>query len=573
MWRRYMRLYQGQYIRLAMAVLIAALQSLLVLPAAWLVARVFDQSIPNRDFNGILTAAAALAVLNLLSAGLTLWNRQITLLSTKIVTREIRSELLRKLYTFSRAFYDRSDLSRLHSTIVQDSERIDVMSNVLVGQVLPAIFTSTVITFVLLYLSAGLAISLMLVAPLIVLVNRWFRPRLRASINRFRQSFDSFSSGVLFVVDTIDLARVQSAEQFEVRRQAETLEDLRVESGRMSLFQSAYTLAQMNMTVIGSIVILIGGGYAVANEAMTIGELMSFYVVVGLLRTQVSTITGAFPNVVLGEQALRSLDELLQREDASEYSGHERIEATGDFELSDVSFDYGGDPVLRKADLKLQPGRHVAVVGPNGSGKSTLIHLLCGFYRPKRGVVLANGRKYDVLDLPQLRRYMAVVQQEPRLFSGSILENLTYGLEKPDWGWVRESCRLATALEVIESLSDGFDTQVGDKGVRLSGGQRQRIAIARALYRRPKLLILDEPTNHLDVESISRFLDNLKQAENSPAALIVSHDYRVVRQADEVYRLQAGVLARLGEEELLRWMSLTQDRSSAAGIRREEVAS
>jgi ABC-type bacteriocin/lantibiotic exporter with double-glycine peptidase domain len=561
MWRRYIKLYRGQYTWLVVAVFIAAIQSVLVLPVAWLVAGVFDSSIPNRKFHELLGTAAALLALNLLNAGLTLWNRQITLHSTKIVTRELRSALLHKIYAFSRAFYDRSDRSRLHSTIVQDSERIDVMSNALVSQILPAIFTAAVIAFVLLYLSAKLAVTLVLVAPLVLFVNRWFRPRLEASISRFRQSFDSFSSGVLFVVDTVDLARVQSAERMEVQRQAETLEELRVHSGRMSLLQSAYGLAQTNVSTIGSIVILIGGGIAVANGVMTIGALMSFYVVVGLLRSQVTTVTGAFPQIVLGAQALRSLDDLLQCEDVSEYRGHERIEATGDFELSDVAFDYGGEPVLRNADLRLQPGRQVAIIGPNGSGKSTLIHLLCGFYRPKRGTVRANGCPYDILDLPDVRRSLAVVQQEPRLFSGSILENITYGSDKPNWTRVTEACRLATALEVIESLSDGYETQIGDKGVRLSGGQRQRIAIARALYRQPKLLILDEPTNHLDVESISRFLGNLKQVDNPPTALIVSHDYRIVSQADEVYGLEAGVLVRLGKQEFSRWMSLLQDCS------------
>src|SRR5690606_16420976 len=132
------------------------------------------------------------------------------------------------------------------------------------------------------------------------------------------------------------------------------------------------------------------------------------------------------------------------------------------------------------------------------------IHLLCGFYRPRKGGLFADNAPYDDLDISDLRRSMAVVQQEPTFFSGSILENIAYGADEPDIDRVREACRVATAQDFVEGLADGYRTQIGDKGVRLSGGQRQRLAIARALYRVPKLLILDEPTNHLDVESIGR---------------------------------------------------------------------
>jgi ABC-type bacteriocin/lantibiotic exporter with double-glycine peptidase domain len=168
---------------------------------------------------------------------------------------------------------------------------------------------------------------------------------------------------------------------------------------------------------------------------------------------------------------------------------------------------------------------------------------------------------------------MAVVQQEPTFFSGSILENIAYGADAPDIDRVREACRVATAQGFVEALTDGYHTQIGDKGVRLSGGQRQRLAIARALYRTPKLLILDEPTNHLDVDSISRFLENLKQEGAGPTTLIVSHDYRVVAQADQVYGLEAGRLCRLGDEEPAHWVKLIGDRGAASGKARAGDAS
>jgi ABC-type multidrug transport system fused ATPase/permease subunit len=218
MWLQYFQRYRGQYRWLAVGVVLSVLQSLLVLPAAWAVARVFDQVVPDRDFRQLITISAALLVLSATSSAIALCNRYVTLRATKIVTRGIREDLFRKLYSFSRNFYDKGDRSRLHSTIVQDSERVDVMSNALVAQMLPSLFTAVAITLVLLYLNSALAIVLIALLPLVFLTNRWFQPALKSSVDLFRKSFDSFSSGVLFVVDTIDLARVQSAEQSELNR-------------------------------------------------------------------------------------------------------------------------------------------------------------------------------------------------------------------------------------------------------------------------------------------------------------------------------------------------------------------
>lgn len=571
MWLQYFRRYRGQYRWLAVGLLLSVLQSLLVLPAAWAVAIVFDRVIPDADLERLITISAALLALSATSSALALCNRYVTLRSTKIVTRGLREDLFRKLYSFSRNFYDKGDRSRLHSTIVQDSERVDVMSNALVAQMMPSLFTSVAIGLVLLYLNWTLAIVLIALLPLVVLTNRWFQPALKSSADRFRRSFDSFSSGVLFVVDTIDLARVQSAEKSELARQDKSLEDLRIKSGHVSWLQTAYGLAQTNVSIMGSVAILAGGGYAVANGSMTLGELMSFYVVVGLLRSQVTSMAGATPQIVLGVQALKSLNLLLGHQDPHDYRGRSRISPTGDFELRNVCFDYEREPVLTDASLRLLPGQHVAIVGPNGSGKSTIIHLLCGFYRPRKGGLFADDAPYDDLDIAELRRSMAVVQQEPTFFSGSILENIAYGADAPDIDRVREACRAATAQDFVEGLSDGYHTQIGDKGVRLSGGQRQRLAIARALYRTPKLLILDEPTNHLDVESISLFLGNLKQHGAGPTALIVSHDYRVVAQADQVYGLEGGRLCRLRDEELAHWVKLIGDRGAPAAKPEQET--
>jgi ABC-type multidrug transport system fused ATPase/permease subunit len=176
-------------------------------------------------------------------------------------------------------------------------------------------------------------------------------------------------------------------------------------------------------------------------------------------------------------------------------------------------------------------------MGPNGSGKSTIVHLIMGFYRPREGRILADDDPYDELDIISLRKQIGIVLQDPVTFSGTIRENITYGNPDAAETEVEEACELAVALDFIKDLPQGFETPVGEGGVLLSGGQRQRIVIARALLRKPKLLILDEPTNHLDKPTMERLLDNLKKLKESPAIFLVTQDINIAREAQVVYYL------------------------------------
>jgi ABC-type bacteriocin/lantibiotic exporter with double-glycine peptidase domain len=196
--------------------------------------------------------------------------------------------------------------------------------------------------------------------------------------------------------------------------------------------------------------------------------------------------------------------------------------------------------VLRIVNLTLEPKESVALIGPNGAGKSTLTHLILGFYRPQTGRVFIDEYPLEELDVTHLRRQIGVVTQQPIIFSGTIWENITYGTPQLSKAQVIKSAQLATAHEFIELLPEGYNTLVGENGMALSGGQRQRIAIARALLRKPNLLILDEPTNHMDLESVERLMLNLKFLEGAPTILIISHDFKIARKAQRIYFLEDG---------------------------------
>lgn len=539
-WRYYGGFYRGRYVRLVSAILASIAQSFLQLPIVLLVRKAFDQAIPSRDFSALTCIGVSIIALYLASGGLSLYARYAVLQVTKLVIQRMRRELLQKMYAVSRAYYSEADLDILHTMAVQDTERVDIMSNALIAVLLPALLISVVLGAALVSLDWRMSLTLAAVVPPLVVVSRRMRRAVRKRTREFHRSFEAFSKGVAFVLETMDLTRFRSAEEWETQRQKQRLEELRLTSGRIAWLWSAYSLLNSTIFAISGVIVLVLGGRAVAVGRMTLGTLVSFSAAVALLRAHLYSISVSVPRVIEGSESLSTLHEFAQLRDSRPYSGTRRSPFGGRIRLAGVSFGYRDDTVLRDIDLIIEPGSAVALVGPNGAGKSTIAYLILGFYRPQSGQLYANGQPYDALDIMHLRRQIGVVSQDPIIFPGTVWENITYGVPDPSTAQVRRAAELSTADEFIAQLPKGYDTLVGERGVLLSGGQCQRIAVARALLGQPALLILDEPTNHLDERSIRRLIDNLSGLENGPAKLIISHDTQVTDVAERVYVLREG---------------------------------
>ena len=540
-WRYYARCYRAHRLPMAAAIVASLGQSMLVLPMVYLVQYAFDTIIPSHDKTKLILAGVAILGLTLLSGGIALWVRYTALKFTKIVIRDIRADLLLRLLGLSRSYYTATDRSLLHASIVQDTERVDVMSNSLINDVCPALLGSAALSCVMIYLNWRLFLVMISVAPLALLVNRTIGRRLKARGNVFRSAFDKFSKGVLAVVQTIDLTRVQTAEQMEMERQMHNVNHLRVSSGSMAWLDTAYAVTQNSLSSAASVLILIAGGLSILNGQMSVGQLLSFFVTARLLTGYVQGALASIRISILGNEALLTLHSLIQEGDPEPYTGANTPDFKGRIAFEGVHFHYKEAPVLQGADLEFPPGRTVAIVGPNGSGKTTIIYLLAGLYRPAKGRVLADNNPYDELDMRKLRARFGIVLQDPLFFTGSIRENITYGLPGATLNQVVDAARLAGAENFIADLPQGYDSPMGDNGVLLSGGQKQRIAIARALVRRPRLLILDEPTNHLDAEGVHTLMQTLRQLPQAPTIVLISHDEEVVKHSDIVYRLENGV--------------------------------
>jgi ABC-type multidrug transport system fused ATPase/permease subunit len=536
-WKYYISFYRKLSLPLVASVLISALQAGLVVPIILIIRYAFDTIIPSHDTRQIVTAGIILVALTIINIGITLLTRHLTLRTTKLVILELRNVLLNKCYQLPRSYYTRTDLSKLHSNIVQDTFRIDVMSNALVAQFLPSIVIVGCLICVLMFLNWMLFLVMMIIIPLLYLVRRLLKKSQASRVSAYHRSFENFSQGIMHILQKMDLTRAQSAEGFEINRQQQNFEQERKTGQSMAWLNAAHGLIQAGIGSISVILILVIGGMAVGKGTMSIGAFLSFFVAVSFLNGHLQTVFGTIPQILEGNESLNTLYDLICQDEILPYNGTKESLFTGGISLDSVSFGYKNELLLRNINLFIRPSSIVALMGLNGTGKSTIVHLIMGFYRPQEGRILADDQAYDNLDILSLRKKIGIVLQDPVTFSGTIRENIAYGNPDAEEKDIEKACELAVALDFIKELPDGFQTPVGEGGVLLSGGQRQRIVIARALLRKPKLLIFDEPTNHLDEPTIARLLDNLKKLEKSPAIFVVTQDSKFSRFANIMYFL------------------------------------
>lgn len=541
--RRLERLLRGSHAIAWASVAVASLQAVVLVPIALLIRHAFDDSIPGSDVSEITLIGAATLGLYLISAGLSLLARAIALRTTKRAMIDLRGDLLAKVYSLPRAWFDHRDTSAIHTTIVMDSERIDVMANALIGQLLPSAVVGFGLLIAMLVLNPLLFGLLALITPLLFICSAIVGRTVRRRVRRWRDEFESFDAQTLFALRSITLAKAHGADAAEVAARREQVDRLSRRGYEMAWMGSAYTLLNSTIMAIGGVIVLVLGGRAVANGSMSLGDLISFFALLALLRGQTPSLLSAVPAVITGMESLGRVEKLLDAEGAEPYQGRREVRLGERLEIRGVTFSYGGPPVLRDVTLGVEAGEQVVVVGPNGAGKSTLISLILGLYRPEEGVLTADGVPYDEIDMRVLRSSIGVVMQDPLVFTGSVRENIAFGTPGLDDEAVWRAAEVATAREFVERLPGGLDTAVGDEGVLLSGGQRQRLTIARALARRPTLLILDEPTTYMDAASATRLMENLRRLDPPPAILLVTHDPLISAHADRRLEIHDGRLA------------------------------
>ena len=552
--RRLIGMFKPVWPGVLVGVLLSAAWGLVLLPVPLLFQRIIDVRLPQRDLHGLVLDSFLLLGVYVAHLALLVGSKYIVLKTSKEVIMRLRSEVVLKLQQLSISFYDSEDLGLLHSRIVQDTEKVDVLCNFLVSVLLVSALQGLGAIILLGTLHGPLTLLLVVVAGAFWALQAYFKSRIKRKYSAWRDEFDSFSAKVQGLLHGIRLVRAFATEERETRDMTETAASLSHRGVEMVTYSAFFNGLVELLTGVSMMVVLLGGGWYYLQGQISLGVLVAFFTMLGYVFKPLGTILNNIDQLFGGQVALKQVCELLDHPEVEpdRVDGLEKPLA-GRVEFRRVDFSYrGGQPALRQADLSVAPGQTVALVGHSGAGKSTFVSLLLGFYRPQSGQVLIDDVPFEDYKTKGLRGQMAVVAQDNVILAGTVRSNILYGRPEATEEELVVACEMACAWDFIKLLPQGLDTEVGERGVKLSGGQKQRLGLARALLRDPKILILDEATSALDTISERAVQQALEKLMGSRTTFIIAHRLSTVKHADLILVFDQGRIVERGtHDELL----------------------
>jgi ABC-type multidrug transport system fused ATPase/permease subunit len=467
---------------------------------------------------------------------------------------DMRVRLYGYLQRLSLSFFERTSTGELMSRITNDVEALEQFLTHGTALFVVDLLRLLGAAAVLFYLDRRLALLVLLPVPILAVCLRYFNQRVRPVYRRVRDRLGGINALLQDRLSGMRVVQAFGQEERELERfvgENEQYYRARVAGiGQMSVFFPAMHF----LSLMGTVIVLGFGATSVVREQLSLGTLVAFlsYIVAFYepVRRLVDIDNVFQQAIAAGDRIFELLDESPDIEDAPDAVELETVR--GHVTFDHVHFRYGtGDEVLRDVTFRIEPGQTVALVGPSGAGKTSIANLLCRFYDPSSGQVTLDGHDLRKIRLADLRNQLAVVLQDTFLFNTSVRDNLLYGKPDASEEELVAAAKAAHAHEFIMALPQGYDTEIGERGVRLSGGQKQRLALARAILVNPRILILDEATSSVDAEAEYLIQQALESVLEGRTALIIAHRLSTIRNADRIIALEDGCIKEVGSHEEL----------------------
>lgn len=515
---------------------------------------IIDDAIGKRQLQLILPLVGGLVVVNALG-GLTEFGDQFLRHTIgERILYDLRVRLYDHLQRLSLSFFERTSTGELMSRVSNDVNALEQFithGTILTAVAFVRLFGATI---VLLTLEWRLALLSLLPVPLIALGLRWFNRRARPIYRRVRDRLGDINARLQDDLAGIRVIQAFGQEAVELERFRSVSATYMGERIASIKAWSSFFPALGFLSNLGGVLVLGAGAYMVAQGEVTLGTLVAFLSYIVSFYEPIRRLTD-IDNIMqqaaaAGDRIFELLDEAPDIQDAEQAVALQSVR--GEVQFEGVRFTYGdGEEVLHDVDFHVQPGEVVALVGPSGAGKTSIANLLCRFYDPTHGRVLLDGHDLRDVRIDSLRRHVAVVLQDTFLFNGSIRRNLLYGKPDATEAELLAAAEAAYAHEFILSLPEGYDTEIGERGVKLSGGQRQRLALARAILADPRVLILDEATSSVDAEAEYLIQQALEEVLKGRTALVIAHRLSTIRNADKIIALENGRIREVGNHSEL----------------------
>jgi subfamily B ATP-binding cassette protein MsbA len=470
------------------------------------------------------------------------------------VVRDFRCKMINHLMSLPAPYYDSKTAGELLSKINYDTDQVSEAISEAITSAIRGVFTTISLIIVMFKLNGRVTLLLLVTIPILAIYISKISRKMRNHSSRIQESMGRVTHVAAEVVGGYKVIRTFGGRAYENERFLEVTEANWKQEMKM-ISTSASSVSGMQFIGVCALALFLflatlepGNILGTAMSAGTFIAMAS--AILSLLRPikQVAVVNSTLQRGIAGARSIFALlDEPTEKDTGTEHIGR----AMGEIEFKEVQFNYPfyekETPVLRSINFKVNPGETVALVGRSGSGKSTLVSLLPRFYDCQQGIITLDGQDIKKFSLQDLRRQFALVTQQVTLFNDSIANNIAYGdMRGSSQEAIRRAAELAHALEFIEQLPKGFESEVGENGVRLSGGQRQRIAIARAILKDAPILILDEATSALDTESERHIQAALETLMKDRTTLVIAHRLSTIERADKLLVLDAGQIVETG---------------------------
>lgn len=544
-------LYKGNYHKFFLAVIFFFIKHAPVWVLPIVTANIINDitSGSPETYQNIIIQAMIMIVLVALNVPMNYMYTRYKSLATRYAETGLRRALVRKLQQLSISYHKETQSGRLQSKIMRDVEAVETLSTQMFLSILNIALNIAIALIVTINKSLVVFIFFLLTTPIAAATMVFFRNVMKKRNNKFRKEMEETSARVMEMVELIPVTRAHALEEEEVQKMSGQLFAVAEKGYRLDVIQSLFGSVGWAIFQIFQVVCLGFTGFLAIKGTVMPGDITLYQSYFATIVSQVSSLMSLIPTIAKGIESVNSIGEVLLEDDIEQNEGKEIIkDIYGEFDFKDVTFRYNNidRPVLHNLNLHVDKGETIALVGESGAGKSTILNLVIGFNQVNSGEVLIDGHNMKDIDLRSYRKYLAVVPQTSILFSGTIRDNITYGVDNVDEATLDEIVKAANLTDLINSLPDGLDTMVGEHGGKLSGGQRQRISIARALIRNPKVIVLDEATSALDSISEKLIQEALNNLTKDRTTFIVAHRLSTIKDADKIAVIADGHCVEYG---------------------------
>lgn len=554
MFKNFLSYYKPHKLTFTLDMLASLGMSIIAIFYPMITRSMLNDLIPNKKYTDIIIYGVGLLLIYVLRMGLSYYVQYKGHIMGVKMQAKMRSDLFNHLQKLPVSFYDDHETGKIMSRMTTDLFDVAELAhhgpeNFIITSV------SIVISFAYLtYINVWLSLIIFICVPFLIMVSMILRKRMRTAFKQRRESNALINASLESSISGIRVTKAftnadKENQKFEASNE-KFVENSRMAYKAMGQFHSETTF----VTDVFNVVILIAGGLFLYSGKINFGDYSAFIVSVNLFINPINTFIRFMESFQDGVSGFERFMEIMRVEPETDSKTAQDVgKLQGNIEFKNVIYGYGdGDNVLKGVDLKIKKGMTYALVGPSGGGKTTICHLIPHFYDIREGQILIDGIDINNITRTSLRKNIGIVQQDIYLFNASIKENILYGKLDAGFDEVVEAAKRANIHDYIMTLPNGYDTVIGERGVKLSGGQKQRLCIARVFLKNPPILILDEATSALDNATEIMIQKSLDELCKGRTTLVVAHRLSTIKNADEIAVVSGGEICEKGtHSELL----------------------